>query len=196
MSRRSVRLVIFFGLICLGLGVWQIFSISGPDIPDSFWTIRGESTNIAEHIILLSQESIKRTEEIINLEKNGRHIDAVNAIADEAKNVAEMRVRGSELLAKLEEMARLLADFSDANDREQGLRAVMLETTIVNNLLSYDGNLNEMARLLNARLLYGEDISDKRDAIFSRLREGASEIDRLNREFNSLMVALERRAVE
>lgn len=190
LSRPRLFLLFLF-LVAVPLTAWQLYSAERVQISDSFLVSRRESAVIATQIVDLSRDSVSTLDKIRELEKNRKYFEALDLINSERGKVSAMRPKGSELLGELTSMANALSDIQPIGSREAALQAINYETEIINQLISYNNNLDQVLLLLTSRLLYGEDISAKLEARIKEINEQAKRIEEFNAKFNAAMEVAE-----
>jgi len=186
LSRPRLFLLFLF-LVAVPFTAWQLYSAERVQIPESFSVPRRESAAIAAQIVNLSRDSVSTLDKIRKLEKSRKYFEALDLINSERGKVSAMRPKWSELLSGLTSMTNALSEIQPIESREAALQAISYETEIINQLISYNNNLDQVLLLLTSRLLYGEDISAKLEARIKEINEQAKSIEEFNAKFNAAM---------
>ena len=179
--------LLFLFLVAVPFTAWQLYSAERVQIPESFSVPRRESAAIAAQIVNLSRDSVSTLDKIRKLEKSRKYFEALDLINSERGKVSAMRPKWSELLSGLTSMTNALSEIQPIESREAALQAISYETEIINQLISYNNNLDQVLLLLTSRLLYGEDISAKLEARIKEINEQAKSIEEFNAKFNAAM---------
>src|SRR3989344_5996804 len=186
LSRPRLFLLFLF-LVAVPFTAWQLYSAERVQIPESFSEPRRESGAIAAQIVNLSRDSVSTLDKIRKLEKSRKYFEALDLINSERGKVSAMRPKWSELLSGLTSMTNALSEIQPIESREAALQAISYETEIINQLISYNNNLDQVLLLLTSRLLHGEDISAKLEARIKEINEQAKSIEEFNAKFNAAM---------
>ena len=132
----------------------------------------------------MSDKAVSQLDKMRSLEKEGNYYMALDVVNQELRRVSDMREKANELLAKLTEMTNTLPDVKEGRVREAALRAINYELDLINNLLSYNNDLDAMLKLTSAKILYNEDVASRFNSLMSKLNRDAEIINDLNQKFN------------
>lgn len=190
---KRFRFFLFFLIVIgLSLGVWSLFVPNDNYIPQSFIDARRASAIVGDQIIGLSSESSAGIGEIQKLQEDKKYNEALDAIVAERKRVADMRDKGSELLKNLSAMTQSVSLIRPEASRAAALQAINYETGIVNHLISYNEDLDQLLQLIAAKVLYGEDIADRFNDLIVKINGEIETINDLNKKFTEAMEAIEK----
>ena len=184
--------LIFLIVIGLSLGVWSLFFSRDNYIPQSFIDARRTSAIVGDQIIGLSSESSDGISKIQKFQEDKKYNEALDAIVAERKRVSNMRDKGSELLQSLSAMTQSVSEIGPEASRTAALQDINYDTGIVNHLISYNEDLDQLLQIIASRVLYGEDITAGFKDLITKINGEIGTINDLNKKFTEAMDALEK----
>jgi len=162
---------------------------TGKYVPDTFIEARNRAAGSADKIVNLTAESASNIEAIRNAEKNGNYSLGLSLIGEETKRNGDVRETAVELSEELSDMAKLSKDISPTAASEVGLQAVAKGIELVQRLVSYSNNTQELLAALQDRLggNNGEETRVKIESLTSTVNEDIRVINSLSGGYRELM---------
>lgn len=160
-------------------------------VPEMFWTAHGEGNIIAEEFVSLGSETQENLEKIKELEEKGKTEQALKLIREEVGRGDGLKIKGAELLKSLSQMTYSLSGIRPDGARTIAHEAITDRIAMVNSLIAYSNNLEQVLRLLTSRVLYGDDIRNTLREKINAANLDARNINDLNAKFNEAIKKLE-----
>ena len=159
-------------------------------VPVEFLEARIRAANAADKLINLTELSAANLSSISGADQRGDYVRGLELVATEIERNREIRNTGVDLSEELRDMAINLATVSPKEATAVGLTAVTTGIELVQRLVSYNNNLQELFNTLNARLQNEEDENTREriNELISALNEEATVINNLGSEYKALMI--------
>ncbi|MDP3015265.1 MAG: hypothetical protein Q8N28_02545 [bacterium] len=184
--RRIRLLIIFIIIIFTAYFILRFLNAEPRNIPSDFLAARQEASLIAQDIVLLSNESTNRLNEIAQFDKDRKYTEALILISQELERNREAREKAIKLSAQLEIMAKNLAKISPASAGQIALEAISLETALISRLITYNDYLTKLLEVLREKFLEKHN-GDQVSELISKINDEAKAINDLNQKFNEVM---------
>lgn len=172
--------------IVLGYFLLQFIFVGPKVVPQAFTDARGEIATLAATIGTLSNEAVKRLDDIRKLDKEFDYEGAlvlINAELIKNKSLGDKAVLLSNELANL---ARSLISVRPASARELASEAIGYEVAMVSRLISYNNVLKELFELLRLKYTWRAfDVDEKVNELVDEINSGARAINSYNEAANA-----------
>ena len=164
-------------------------TIAGIYVPIEFLESRNRAASAAEKITSLTNISASNLERINDADQRGDYAEGVNLVVKEIERNREIGDAAVDLSEELREMAKNLNVVRPAEVGSIGFRAVTTGIELVQRLVSYNNNTQELLSTLQTRLNSGGDerTHARIEELISALNEEAKAINRLDSEYRDLM---------
>lgn len=160
-------------------------------VPEMFWQSRVKGDAIALEFVSLGSVTQENLEKIKELEEKGKTDLALKNIREEIGRGDSLKSKGTELLASLSQMTYSLGGIRPDGARAIAYEAITDRISMVNNLIAYSNELEQILRLLTSRVLYGDDIRSALQEKIDTANLDARNINDLNAKFNESIRKLE-----
>jgi predicted PurR-regulated permease PerM len=183
-------------LLIVGLGFISSPAVSNTSItasvyvPSGFLESRKRAADAADNITNLINISAGNLELISGADQRGDYTTGLSLVAAEIDRSVEVRSTAVDLSEELSDMAKGLRDVRPSEASAIGFSAVTTGIELVQRLVSYNNNLQELLNTLQSRL---ENEGDEQTRariteLINALNEEARVINNLNSEYKDLMV--------
>lgn len=157
-------------------------------MPLEFVEARIAGAQVAAKIVELASLSLQNLQTISLLESDRNYEEAIAAVGQEVIRNKEARQEAVRLSNYLDQMAKNLSDIKPRRARDLATEAVGLEVQLINRLISYNDELNNLFELLKAKfenkIKNGED---RLRELVLLLNQETNTINNLNQKFIKLM---------
>ncbi len=160
-------------------------------VPQMFSDARVKSDAIAEEFVELSKSTKENLEKIKALEEKGSSNLALTQIREQISRGDTLKAKGAELLTSLSQMTYSLSGIRPEGARATAYSAITYRIEMVDGLITYSSELEEILKLLTSRVIYGDNIRTKLQDKINSANENAKKINELNLKFNEAMKKLE-----
>lgn len=160
-------------------------------VPEMFWEAHGEGNVIAEEFVSLGSVTQENLQKIKELEEKGKTEQALKLIREEVNRGDGLKSKGAELLKSLSQMTYSLSGIRPDGARAIAYEAITDRIAMVNSLIAYSNDLEQILRLLTSRVLYGDDIRGTLLEKIDAANLNARNINDLNAKFNEAIKKLE-----
>lgn len=156
-----------------------------------FSDARVSSDSIAKEFVTLSQTTKDNLQKIKELDDTGKTVQALTNIRTEISRGDELKLKGTELLGSLSQMTYSLSGVRPAGAQALAYEAITHRIEMVNNLVAYSNELEQILKLLTARVVYGDNIQKSLQEKIDSANNYARNINDLNIKFNEAVTKLE-----
>ncbi len=188
----------FIALIIIVGVVWLLVGALGTNIdehtkpsfvPQEFTDARLRAIGTAEKLVGLTAEAAINIEKISIADQDGDYARGSYLVADERERNQGVRDTAVELSENLHDMANLLLEVRPQQASAVGFQAVTLGIELVQRMISYSNNIQELLIVVDARLRSGGTVDyDKQiQGLVGRINADVAEVNRLNQEYRGLM---------
>lgn len=160
-----------------------------PYVPPEFLKARASGSDAAQKIVDTSNAAIQNLQKIQEDESAGKYIAALNLVLNEINENNATRSDAVQLSEQLNVMASNLQAVRPEVAASMGLQAIISESQIVEELISYNNYTYELLNLLRTRLESGPSAVtiSQINSVISEMNKGAASINDLNSKYESLM---------
>ncbi|MBI2514797.1 hypothetical protein HYV91_01230 [Candidatus Wolfebacteria bacterium] len=190
LPRQARILILFLIIILAAFFVLRFLAVEPRNIPQDFLRARQEASLIAQDIVVFSNESSKRIEEVSRLDEERKYTEALVLISAELERNKQAREKAIELSGQLEIMAKNLAQISPSAAGQKALEALSSETALISRLIIYNDYLTQLLEILREKFL-GRNEGDKIQELLGKANDEARAINDLNGKFNEVMRAFD-----
>lgn len=160
------------------------------NVPIEFLEARRRAANASDKIANLTQESADNLTNVNAADQRGDYARGLEIVSAEIDRSDEIRDTALDLSEELRDMAKILGTVSPKEAASLGFTAVTTGIELVQRLISYNNNLQELFNTLQARL---ENEGDEKtrariEELVNTLNEEAAVINNLSREYKDLMI--------
>lgn len=188
--RLTFSLILIIGLFFYAF--WSLFATRGiVTVPKEFSDARVKSDTIAAEFVSLSETTQNNLQKIKDLDNQGKTDVALANIRAEISRGDDLKIKGTELLSSLSQMTYSLGGISPEDARAAAYDAIKHRIEMVNSLVSYSSDLEQILHLLTTKVLYGDNIQNALQEKISAANNDARSINDLNAKFNNAMKKLE-----
>lgn len=184
--RRIRLLIVFIIIIFIAYFILRFLNAEPRNIPSDFLAARQEASLIAQNIVLISNESTNKLNEIAQFDKKREYTEALILISQELERNREAREKAIKLSAQLEIMAKNLAKISPASAGQIALEAISSETALISRLITYNDYLTKLLEVLREKFLEKHN-GDQVSELISKINDEVKAINDLNQKFNEVM---------
>jgi hypothetical protein len=163
-------------LIIVILAAYFVWSYVSTRVPTNFANARHAAWGYAQIISDAVKETPQNLQQIQELEKQGKSIEALNLLVIEGQKNASAQNAAVKLSGELETMAKEIPNIKPQKAGEAALVAISSETALIYKLVSYNNYLANLLELLRQRL------TDK----FYNVEQINSTIDLINLDIDSI----------
>jgi len=159
-------------------------------VPVEFLESRKRAADAADVIASLTEESAEKLSLVNGADQRGDYIAGLSIVREEIDRGVDIRNTAVDLSEELREMAITLGTVQPNSASAVGFQAVTVGIELVQRLVSYNNNLQELLGTLQARLENngGEQTGARIEELVSALNEEAQVINSLSIEYKQLMV--------
>lgn len=182
--------IIIFGIFFYAF--W--YSLATKDsvvIPKMFSDARVSSDSIAKEFVTLSETTRDNLQKIKELDEKGKTVQALTSIRAEISRGDQLKSKGTELLGSLSQMTYSLSGVRPSGAQALAYEAITQRIEMVNNLVAYSGELEQILKLLTSRVIYGDNIKKSLQEKIDSANNYARNINDLNIKFNEAVTKLE-----
>lgn len=166
-----------------------VFAKTGPYIPKEFLEARAKGAEISENIVRLTSESGSTLKEIGRLDKEKDYQAGVNLVQEELKRNEEARLAALALSAELEAMAQSVNRIRPDEASETALQAIVIESQIVQRLISQHHSLYKLLEFLRSRFTNGEGATGEMvQDLIAKMNAEVTAINDLNNQYKEAMI--------
>ena len=168
----------------------RLLNSSGqPHVPSEFLKARAAGGGASQVIVGISDNSIKNLQEIQADEKSGNYTAGLTLVLEEINQNNQARASAVQLSDQLNVMASNLSQVQPESAARIGLQAIIIESQIVEGLISYNNYTYQLLDLLRSRLQNGAAAASaaKINSVISQMNDQAKSINNLNTQYQSLM---------
>jgi ATP-dependent 26S proteasome regulatory subunit len=163
-------------LVIVILAAYFVWSYVSTRVPTNFANARHAAWGYAQIISDAVKETSQNLQQIQELEKQGKSIEALNLLVIEGQKNASAQNAAVKLSGELETMAKEIPNIKPQKAGEAALVAISSETALIYKLVSYNNYLANLLELLRQRL------TDK----FYNVEQINSTIDLINLDIDSI----------
>jgi len=189
------RRLTFSLLVVLGVFFYAFWSsLATKDyviVPQMFSDARVKSDSVAKDFVLLSESTKMNLQKIKELEEKGQADQALSTIRTQISEGDKLKSKGAELLGSLSQMTYSLGGIRPDGARALAYEAITQRIEMINSLVAYSSELDQILRLLTSRVLYGDNISNALQEKIDSANKNARSINELNTKFNEAIKKLE-----
>ncbi|MCL4406311.1 MAG: hypothetical protein M1586_02810 [Patescibacteria group bacterium] len=179
------------GIAMVAVAVFFVFRSPNKriEVPPEFLEAKTASVAIAEEITGLSSQAAANLEAISREDKAGNYEKAVDLVIVEIKRNNEIREKCIGLLSELQKMIASLGEIKSVQAQGAGLQAISAEMTLVNQLISYNGGLQNLLEQLRLKFLSNspKDFDAATSSILQQVNDQVSQINSQNRKAQTLI---------
>ena len=139
-------------LIIVILAAYFVWSYVSTRVPTNFANARHAAWDYAQIISDAVKETPQNLQQIQELEKQGKSIEALNLLVIEGQKNASAQNAAVKLSGELETMAKEIPNIKPQKAGEAALVAISSETALIYKLVSYNNYLANLLELLRQRL--------------------------------------------
>lgn len=177
--------ILVFGLISF---VTYIASpLAQNHIPEIFAHSRNQAASIAEKIVGSLNETSQNLKTVQEYEKQRKSASALDVVLSEIGKNRAMSDQATALALELEKMARAIPGISPDYAAQTALVAISSEAALINQLLAYTNDLNELLALLNKRFGGTYVSAEEINKVIENINQRTDSINSLNQQFLELM---------
>lgn len=181
--------MLFIVLIGLLAAYWSTRILGeSVNVPSEFLEARNKGAVLADSIVHLAGESVNNLKRIEQHNDAKRYENGLDSVFEEISRNETARRAAIELSAELEVMANSLSEIQPQEASDLALRAIIVESQIVQRLINYNGYIYELLNLFRLRFEKNTSVGEKplKD-IVSDMNALIREINTLNAEYKELM---------
>lgn len=183
-------------ILVVGLYYVSSFEASGESItasiyvPIEFLEARRRAVNSANKIISLTEQSASNLEHINGADQRGDYTKGLELVTAEIDRGEDIRNTAVDLSEDLRDMAVTLGEVRPSDAATIGFRAMTVGIELVQRLISYNSNLQELFNTLQTRLESNGDEQTRTRIIelIGALNDEALVINNLGSEYGNLMI--------
>jgi hypothetical protein len=149
-SRRTKVIVAFVAVILVGYGL-VLFWQSQNHVPVAFSNARAQGAVIAENIVNISKQSNSTLDQINIDDRNGNYSDALSLVSGLVAQSEDLRTQAVSLSNQVQQMTQSLSEINSFEARQAALEAISSHLALINQLITYSGDLGNLSNLLQAR---------------------------------------------
>ena len=181
-----LALVIVAGLFVVAFLMFVISPLAKNQIPPSFNESRTQASLLADDIVEIFQGA---TDTIVQLQQKGvaQGHSELTVVLEEIQNVKTAREKASLLAKELETMAIAVPEVSPDAARQTAIIAISSEAALINKIISYGEDLNQLLSLLKDTYVKGKTDYDKINNLVDQLNAESGQINEFNAQFVRLM---------
>jgi len=190
----TLVLVSIFSTIILVVGFSYLPNTNGgfsePYVSAEFLEARRRVGNDADKITNLTNISRENLDEIKKADIEGNYTTGLALIADEIDRNDDIRNTAEDLSEDLRDMAKYLDTVQPREATEIAVGAVTVGIELVQRLIVYNNNADDLFDTLQVRFQNGgdEETRAKIEKLISTMNDDASAINSLSNEYRSLMI--------
>jgi hypothetical protein len=181
-----LALVIVAGLFVVAFLMFVISPLAKNQIPPSFNESHTQASLLADDIVEIFQGA---TDTIVQLQQKGvaQGHSELTVVLEEIQNVKTAREKASLLAKELETMAIAVPEVSPDAARQTAIIAISSEAALINKIISYGEDLNQLLSLLKDTYVKGKTDYDKINNLVDQLNAESGQINEFNAQFVRLM---------
>ena len=159
-------------------------------VPIEFLEARSRAANAADKLVDLTEQSAANLSSISGADQRGDYVRGLELVTAEIERGNDIRNTAVDLSEELLDMAKGLAIVTPKEATAVGFAAVTTGIELVQRLISYNNNLQELFNTLEARLQNeGDEYTRARiNELIGALNEEAVVINNLGSEYKALMI--------
>ena len=159
-------------------------------VPIEFLEARLRAANAADKLVDLTEQSAANLSSISGADQRGDYIRGLELVTAEIERGRDIRNTAVDLSEELRDMAKGLATVTPKEATAVGFAAVTTGIELVQRLISYNNNLQQLFNTLEARLQNeGDEYTRARiNELIGALNEEAVVINNLGSEYKDLMI--------
>lgn len=190
--KRIPRKLKLIGGAILVFGIISFFTyIASPlarnHIPDSFANARNSAATIAEGIVNSLNETSQSLKTVQDYEKQRQLASALDIVMSQSGKNKQVSDQATQLALELEKMARSIPEISPDHAAQTALVAISSEAALINQLIAYTNDLNQLLALLNRRFQGSYVKADDINKVIESINQRTDSINSLNQQFVELM---------
>ena len=179
---------ILIAIIVSGYLLIRLVSGTTIHVPKEFLEARVRGGEFADHIVRLSEESIQNLRLISENDAANKYREGLERIKEELARNEVARDSALKLSKELVIMANSLQDIKPADSSKPGLEAIIVESQIVQYLISYNNNIYQLIELLRVKFLNpAKADNEKIRIIIAEMNREAEAVNNLNEKYKELM---------
>ena len=190
--KKNTKNILWTALIAAAIAFAVYFVISEKYLPPNFTEAKNNSAVIAQEIVSLTEESIKKLDDISSYDRRGNFSKAIELVREELERAKESRLKATNLTKQIETMTIAGNEISPAKARNLAIEAISQELALVTHLIVYNDTLNALLQTLEFK--FSGDIpydADDVQKLVKNINDEAREINKLNDSFNEKMKQLD-----
>lgn len=190
--RKNTKTILWVAVTAAVIAVAAYFIVNEKYLPPNFTEARNNSAVIAQEIVSLTEESLKRLDDISLYDRRGNFQKAIQLVRQELERAKESRLKAIDLTKQIETMTIAANEISPSKPRNLGIEAISQELALVTHLIVYNDTLNALLQTLEFK--FSGDIrydADDVQKLVKSMNEEAKEINSLNDSFNEKMGQLD-----
>jgi len=156
-------------------------------VPSEFNESRQLAASVAQNIVGMLSETSANLSKIQELEQQQKGYRALDIVAGEIEKNKNISDQASQLALHLEIMAKQIPGISPDYAAQTALVAISSETALINQLLVYNNNLNNLLLLLRDRYMHGGVSLEQINSVVDEINQRMESINSLNTQFVQLM---------
>jgi dynactin complex subunit len=149
-SRRTKWIVAFIVVIVVGYGL-TLFWQSQNQVPTAFVNARSQSAIIAQNIVSISNQSNATLAEVNADDAKGDYKDALTLVSSTIAQSEDLRNQAVQLSNQIEQMTQAVGGINSSAEQQAAFEAISAHLALINQLINYSGDLNNLLDALQAR---------------------------------------------
>lgn len=173
--------------IIIGGGI-VVAQITDPAyVPQAFFEQRVAGAGAAKNVARMVSDSLANLQKIEQADKASDTATALRLVSFEITNRQEKQNAASLLAGNLEQMARSTESITPAKARQLSLEAVTTGVSMVSHIINYNTNLEALFQALNIKFSGQQYTGRPVKELINLVNGEASQINDLNKKFNTLL---------
>lgn len=156
-----------------------------------FSEARVKSDTLAKEFASISITTEENLQKIKDLDTSGQTTQALTKIREQVIHGDELKSKGAQMLASLSQMTYSLGGIRPAAAQALAYEAITYRIEMINGLVEYSSDLDQILKLLTSKLLYGENIEKRLQDKINSANNSAKNINELNSKFSEAIKKLE-----
>ncbi len=185
-SRRTKITAAFLVLIGAGYGIAKFWQAQN-NIPQSFTAARTQGAIIAQTIVNNSNQSTDELQKIAEYDRQGNYSAALALTTDLINQGADLRNQAVQLSEQVSQMTQALTSIRDVNAQQAALESISSRLALINELVTYSGDLNHLLTLLQSRFSGSYVPNNEVQGIVDQINTDVNAINNFNAQAGQAM---------
>ena len=179
LSRNTKIIVAFIVVVAIGYG-FVLYWKSQTSVPQAFIDARSAGALIAMNIVDTSRQSGTILQDVNQEDLNGNDKAALNLVSNLITQSESLRNQAVELSSKVQAMTQSLSGINSFDARQAALEAISSHLALINELITYSGDLGKLSDALQTRFSGGKVPNGEIQALVNEVNADVTAINSFN----------------